>query len=426
MSSEPSLSTKPSQGGPVASPVTEKVIPGDLNESASDGTKYKSSIAILPSSLPEYHRAYMKKFEESRAKETESGDEQPEGQLREQTEEEQASTAKNLKPQSRSQLNADKANAKPESLTPLPSKKPRQLRWQFGIRSRNPPLDAMLCLYRALAKSGAEWEEPNTDEDSYHGSIDVGDNMTEAQWSGEGSNSDAKSERPNPVRATNHPQQVYSEVGPYEHAIESSSGSTDSDDFNIPEDPWIIRCRWLKEGLGPAGSLANSSNRSSKGNLAAIESAMRAAGEAAGNQTNDGGNTNPTGPHSASGSMTAVGDINDKIYVYADVQLYQIERDFYMVDFKCAGYERVVEVAVDVDTSSEEAAGAEGGAMDSGQTGKTTSGNQQPSREGDKKSRRKVKRRLGRRFRPEEKKVSSPFPFLGIASKLIIALAEGD
>ena len=42
-------------------------------------------------------------------------------------------------------------------MTPVPQKKTKPTKWQFGIRSRNQPLEAIGCIYRALQKLGAEW-----------------------------------------------------------------------------------------------------------------------------------------------------------------------------------------------------------------------------------------------------------------------------
>lgn len=75
---------------------------------------------------------------------------------------EQAATTQQLKNHGRSATSLEKVDAKPGSLTPMPVKKAKQTRWQFGIRSRNPPLDAMYCIYRALQRLGAEWERPPT------------------------------------------------------------------------------------------------------------------------------------------------------------------------------------------------------------------------------------------------------------------------
>jgi carbon catabolite-derepressing protein kinase len=70
---------------------------------------------------------------------------------------EKAETARRLKPHSRSQLKLDEANKKPAGMTPVPVKKSKPTKWQFGIRSRNQPLEAIGCIYRALQKLGAEW-----------------------------------------------------------------------------------------------------------------------------------------------------------------------------------------------------------------------------------------------------------------------------
>lgn len=65
-------------------------------------------------------------------------------------------------------------------------------------------------------------------------------------------------------------------------------------------------------------------------------------------------------------------DSIDNVVMHLDIQLYEMEPGVYLVDFKCAGYEN-----------------AEGMLL-------------------------------------EEKDVTSPFPFLDLASKLIIQLAEAD
>jgi carbon catabolite-derepressing protein kinase len=69
---------------------------------------------------------------------------------------EQAETVRRLKPHSRSQLKLEEAK-KPAGMTPVPVKKNKPTKWQFGIRSRNQPLEALGCIYRALEKLGAEW-----------------------------------------------------------------------------------------------------------------------------------------------------------------------------------------------------------------------------------------------------------------------------
>jgi carbon catabolite-derepressing protein kinase len=74
-----------------------------------------------------------------------------------QTDAEKAETARRLNPHSRSQLKLDEASKRPAGMTPVPQKKAKPTKWQFGIRSRNQPLEAIGCIYRALQKLGAEW-----------------------------------------------------------------------------------------------------------------------------------------------------------------------------------------------------------------------------------------------------------------------------
>jgi len=74
-----------------------------------------------------------------------------------QTEAEKSENARRLNPHSRSQLKLDEASKRPAGMTQLPTKKAKPTKWQFGIRSRNQPLEAIGCIYRALQKLGAEW-----------------------------------------------------------------------------------------------------------------------------------------------------------------------------------------------------------------------------------------------------------------------------
>jgi carbon catabolite-derepressing protein kinase len=88
-----------------------------------------------------------------------------------QTEAEKVETARRLNPHSRSQIKLDEAK-RPAGMTPVPQKKAKPTKWQFGIRSRNQPLEAIGCIYRALQKLGAEWvvdddsERQNTETQS--------------------------------------------------------------------------------------------------------------------------------------------------------------------------------------------------------------------------------------------------------------------
>lgn len=119
---------------------------------------YISKIGILPSSLPSYHHDYMeakRSGKDAQSSIPQVNVEHVEGYT--QSSAEQAETARRLKPHSRSQLKLEEGNKKPAGMTPVPPKKSRPTKWQFGIRSRNQPLEAIGCIYRALKKLGAEW-----------------------------------------------------------------------------------------------------------------------------------------------------------------------------------------------------------------------------------------------------------------------------
>ena len=125
-----------------------------------------SSIGILPSSLPEYHLAYMK-GQVNKHVPSQQPDEKEADFDHPRTKEEQEATAKRLKPHSKSSANMHRNIEKPEPMTSIPdkqAKKQRPTKWQFGIRSRNTPAEAMLAIYKALRRMGAEWEVPKPKE----------------------------------------------------------------------------------------------------------------------------------------------------------------------------------------------------------------------------------------------------------------------
>lgn len=121
------------------------------------------------------------------------------------------------------------------------------------------------------------------------------------------------------------------------------------------------------------------------------------------------------------------GAADDSAFVYMTIQLYSIEKGFYLVDFKSAGYEKLVKMRIgngavgrggDEGHNREREAQAENAASGFAAGGIASGhGNERTAEEeqlvGD-----------GRAF--EEKDVSSPFPFLDVASRLIIQLAEAE
>lgn len=71
---------------------------------------------------------------------------------------EQEATAKALKPHSRSIVDLDKLRLEPPEVRNAPHQPRKTRKWQFGIRSRNQPYEAMLYLYKAIAAQRGRWE----------------------------------------------------------------------------------------------------------------------------------------------------------------------------------------------------------------------------------------------------------------------------
>lgn len=130
------------------------------NSTAGGSRPYVSKVAILPSSLPAYHEDFMEreKAREAGIPDSVSNLTIPDPSTTPRTHADQEETARRLKPHSRSQLRLNEAIKRPQELTPVnPPKKSKPIRWQFGIRSRNAPWEALLCIYKALEKLGCSW-----------------------------------------------------------------------------------------------------------------------------------------------------------------------------------------------------------------------------------------------------------------------------
>lgn len=227
----------------------------------------------------------------------------PEPSSQPRSEDERQETLRRLKPHTRSQVRFEDANKRPQGLTPVhPPKKPKATRWQFGIRSRNAPWEALGVIYRSLSKLGCSWV-PDEDYDKVH---------AEYEQSGE-----ARSHRRSANSKSTDPAKIY----------------------RLPADPWHIQVRWETEKLRKGPHFP--------------EDLLH----------------DPNQP-----AIVRSGD--DEYHVVAmrmDIQIYEMtEAGSYLVDFKCDGYE-------------------------------TPSG--------------KVL---------EEKKVTSPFPFLDLAARLIMQLADAE
>lgn len=141
---------------------------------------YVSKVSILTSSIPFYHNQFMAQRKKSRetgrnlrmdpkaAPRTDEADPYEtvasmnlDANPRLQSPEEQAETARRLKPNSLSSLQLQHIVSQPlaqSAAEEVKDAKKHRTRWQFGIRSRNLPHEAMHCVYKALLAQGAQWE----------------------------------------------------------------------------------------------------------------------------------------------------------------------------------------------------------------------------------------------------------------------------
>ena len=399
------------------------------SSSLIEGRSPASTIAVLPSSMPDYHVAYMRgqiNKSTSPAEDT-TGDERP------RTKEEQEATARRLKPHSRSSANLQRQSEKPEPMTAVSDKqqkKHRPQKWQFGIRSRNTPCEAMLAIYKALQKMGAQWEVPKCRDPGSGSGEGSPERHRDGSQSPEYSDSDPEPGT-DPEYATHSDQE---ERRRRRNERENSDergrrrgreryGRWNDYGYEVPEDPWVIYARFKKRGMFAPGVPHPSSAHSSRVNLnddgtkrrgSAMSSATASAVNSAAASTENVAAVGP--PYSAVSAMHGIEwpKPGESCWVYVTIQLYSIEKDFYLVDFKCAGYERLVKrFAREVNGSDE----ADVVRVDYAPEGYDDS---------DGTDNEEGEQLMGAGRSVDEKDISSPFPFLDVASRLIIQLAEAQ
>ncbi|KAL1963464.1 hypothetical protein VTN77DRAFT_8365 [Rasamsonia byssochlamydoides] len=342
---------------PVA-PLTPRTPPAHVphqREPEGEEEPRVSHIRILPTSLPYVHEQLMEqrdgRHQEEHSPPAVDQDQDGAGELpEERTPEEQAATARALKPHARSIVDLEKLRLQPpESFHPAPNPPKKSRKWQFGIRSRNQPYEAMLCLYKAIAAQGGVWE------------------ILPAEPEGSESNMDLPPDQPKPL------QRKYPDL---------------PSDYYIPKDAWFIRARLLKQGVtAPGAPLSAHSSRSDLGEIrrrvnlmnAAISAEDKAAIAAVVQANSD--SANASAASSVDGQLPVM-RISYGVWVFIDIQLYQLEANNYMVDFKCDGYQNVIRA------------------------------------EGDSEW-----RPISKRIRNKEKEVTSPYPYLDVASDLVAQLA---
>ncbi|CAJ2502910.1 Uu.00g103040.m01.CDS01 [Anthostomella pinea] len=278
---------------PQASPVADSTRSTTSTIASSSSPRgYVSRVGILPTSLPALHREYLERqnagFEEplnSQPMPDVPLQPMPDVPLQPRTPAEQQEAVRRLKPHSKSAVRVDDNNARPQGMTPVASKKPKPVRWQFGIRSRNAPFEALLCIYKALSKLGASWVL----DENYH---EVHGNQPDShRFRG-------KIEKVNP----------YEGIPPEEIDLKTFDVCKY---YNLPADPWHIVCRWRKDDLRKSSvSSGNSSAEAASEENTYIFSGMDKRQQ-------------------------------DFVWMRMDIQIYEMELGVYLVDFKCSGYERV-------------------------------------------------------------------------------------
>jgi carbon catabolite-derepressing protein kinase len=332
-----SLHTEDSGASPLASlssaRSTAATVPG------TSPRIYVSKVGILPSSLPAYHRDFMER--ESRERENEGTDDSAaqasavaaEALLPSRSPAVQEATARRLKPHQRPPMRLDEAAQRPSGLTPVTpaAKKPKPVRWQFGIRSRNAPWDALVCIYKALHKLGAEWEA-DEDYEKVHGPEDRSDSP-----GGDGSFASGDSDRARRNKLSLSMAEILKS-------------------YRLPAEPWRIKVRW--ETRSKFYQLVTSQLDETKEiDIEAPELARKSTASLT---------------DKASVTRKDDGEVLDVVAMRMDIQIYEMERGAYLVDFKCDGYETPDARLL------------------------------------------------------EEKEVTSPFPFLDMAAMLIMQLADAD
>ncbi|ETS74914.1 hypothetical protein PFICI_13398 [Pestalotiopsis fici W106-1] len=297
-------SLKDNEFDSAASPLADSTRSNASTITSTSPRGYVSKIGILPTSLPALHKEALDRHN---AGDEEAHEDQPLPDLpsHPRTPAEHQEAIRRLKPHSKGSVRLDDSQSRPAPMTPVVQKKNKPVRWQFGIRSRNAPWEALLCIYKALHKLNATWVV-NEDYDEVHGPENEQSKRAQA---------------PNPYEGMKPEDIDLATFKPTKY-------------YKLPADPWHIVCRWTKQDMKK-------------------------------HMPSDGDDN---------AHIVSVLDNRkqDFVNMHMEIQIYEMEYGVYLVDFKCSGYER-----------------PDGTML-------------------------------------EEKDVMSPFPFLDMAAKLIIQLAEAD
>lgn len=205
--------------------------------------------------------------------------------------------------------------------------------------------------------------------------------------------------------------------------------------YRVPEDPWVINARFRKDGMFPPGVAHPSSTHSSRVDLHRDPEARRRSSTTTSNSSHavDGMTSNPAG------TDPDYPPPDEAVWIYVSIQLYSIDRDFFVVDFKCAGYERLVSNLVreikanpNVDHFSsshrskhqhEDGWDDEQGVWRRLDEGEPVPEDMESELRGGTGVVRERTEEVGAGRMEGEKVCTSPFPFLDVASTLILQLS---
>jgi len=242
-------------------------------------------------------------------------------------------------------------------------------------------------------------------------------------------------------------------------------------DYYIPRDPWNIRTRILKKGLLMPGELAPMSGHSSavslpseaqqqlkrhieelgghateeiikalgaNGPTANIAQKLKSSSQQNSRPSSGTGEHNGYGQDSYSGpastnsrsdsssgmNISKMTGSNIGVWVFIDIQLYTLDSQTFVVDFKCDGYQNVIwyepkqkTVTSPNSTVASPITSRPQSGIDSGSISRNNS-----------YELKKVEgywKPISKRFQNVEKEVSSPYPYIDVASDLVAQLASG-
>jgi carbon catabolite-derepressing protein kinase len=232
------MSIKDADPDSAASPLADSSRSITSTIASTSARGYVSKVGILPTSLPALHKEYLDR-QNAGIEEPLNALPVPDIPLQPRTFAEQQEAVRRLKPHSKSAVKLDDSQARPQAMTPVATKKTRPIRWQFGIRSRNAPWEALLCIYKALAKLKATWvideeyDKVNVPESEQYVHATKRSSSIILILSRDGFS--RKERAPNPYEGLKIEDIDMKTFDPIKY-------------YRLPADPWHIVCRWRKDG----------------------------------------------------------------------------------------------------------------------------------------------------------------------------------